>query len=235
MEEAQKQAILEKAQEFVREDLAPSHLKNMIKLEDPNKFNINPFLLEYLANFAFGSGSTENQAKALVYPRVLGTSITTTFGQLLQQFCNKTLDSFASVVPGMDIEFIDALDGRKKYCQLKSGPNCINNDDVTTIENHFRNLTNLARTNQLRDYNPLSDAIVGVFYGTPEQLSGSYRAISRNYPVYVGKGFWLRLTGDEGFYDELIDAFAAVANEFDSSEILNSVIDQLADHLEQEA
>jgi hypothetical protein len=40
-----------------------------------------------------------------------------------------------SVVHGIDIEFIDAIDGRKKYCQLKSGPSTINKDDVVTIIN----------------------------------------------------------------------------------------------------
>jgi hypothetical protein len=29
------------------------------------------------------------------------------------------------MVAGIDIEFIDAIDGRRKYCQAKLGPNTI--------------------------------------------------------------------------------------------------------------
>ncbi|MEI3611152.1 PmeII family type II restriction endonuclease [Pseudogracilibacillus sp. SO30301A] len=61
----------------------------------------------------------------------------------------------------MDIEFIDKLDGRKKYCQIKADPNTINHDDVTTIKNHFNGIRNLARTNNLQI--GLNDLIVGVF------------------------------------------------------------------------
>ena len=73
--------------------------------------------------------------------------------------------------------------------------------------------------------------IVGVLYGTPEQLSANYKKIKLQYPVIVGKDFWLRLTGDEGFYDDLIKAFGEVANETDAKEQLDEVIKKLADDI----
>ena len=104
---------------------------------------------------------------------------------------------------------------------MKAGPNTINYDDVDTIKNHFRSIRNLARTNRL-DLK-ITDCIVGVFYGTEDSLSQSYRKINEEYPVYVGAEFWQRITGDADFYYELINAFAEVADEMDSTELIQQV------------
>lgn len=230
MTEEERSNILFKAKDFFRSRIAENHKNNTAKLCSLDKFNINPFTHKYLSQFAFGNSSPRNMAKALLYPRVLGTSIATTFGTQLQFFCNEVLTAYASTTSGIDIEFVDALDGRKKYCQVKAGPNTINHDDVNTIKEHFRGIRNLARTNGLTlNY---GDCIVGVFYGTEEALSASYKSIDEEYPVYVGKEFWQRLTGDSEFYYELINAFADVADEMDSSEMLNQIIDKLALEIE---
>lgn len=230
MTEVERQRILTDAKLFFREKIAENHIANTQKLTSLNKFNINPFLHKYLAQFAFGNSSPESMAKALVYPRVLGTSIATTFGTQLQYFCNEVLSSYASTTSGIDIEFIDAIDGRKKYCQVKAGPTTINHDDVDTIKNHFRGIRNLARTNRL-DLS-ITDCVVGVFYGTKQSLSQSYRNINEEYPVYVGADFWHRLTGDAGFYYDLIDAFAEVADEMDSSALIDQIVWKLAREIE---
>lgn len=230
MTEVERQRILTDAKLFFREKIAENHIANTQKLTSLNKFNINPFLHKYLAQFAFGNSSPESMAKALVYPRVLGTSIATTFGTQLQYFCNEVLSSYASTTSGIDIEFIDAIDGRKKYCQVKAGPTTINHDDVDTIKNHFRGIRNLARTNRL-DLS-ITDCVVGVFYGTKQSLSQSYRSINEEYPVYVGADFWHRLTGDAGFYYDLIDAFAEVADEMDSSALIDQIVWKLAREIE---
>ena len=142
MTEVERQAILSSAKNFFRARIAENHKANTEKLSSLDKFNINPFTHKYLAQFAFGDSSPESMAKALIYPRVLGTSISTTFGTQLQFFCNEVLSSYASTTSGIDIEFVDALDGRKKYCQVKAGPTTINHDDVDTILNHFRGIRN---------------------------------------------------------------------------------------------
>lgn len=141
--------ILENAKSFFRNRIAENHKANTAKLTSVSKFNINPFTHKYLAQFAFGNSTPESMAKALLYPRILGTSIATTFGTQLQSFCNEVLSSYASTTSGIDIEFIDADDGRRKYCQIKAGPNTINFDDVETIKGHFKAIQNLARTNRL--------------------------------------------------------------------------------------
>ena len=229
MTEAERQQILSKAKQFFKTRIAENHIANTSKLSSLDKFNINPFTHKYLAQFAFGDSSPESMAKALLYPRVLGTSISTTFGTQLQYFCNEVLSSYASTTSGIDIEFIDSFDGRRKYCQVKAGPTTINHDDVDTIKNHFRAIRNLARTNHL-DLN-ITDCIVGVFYGTENTLSQSYKRINEEYPVYVGAEFWHRLTGDSNFYYDLINAFAEVADEMDSTELIQQVLQNLANEL----
>lgn len=228
MTETERSALLAQAKDFFRNRIAANHLRNTQRLGDIAQFNINPFTHRYLAQFTFGDSSPESMAKALLYPRIMGTSISTTFGTQLQYFCNEVLSSYASVVTGIDIEFIDCTDGRRKYCQVKAGPNTINKDDIKTIIDHFSGIRNLARTNHL-DVRA-SDCIVGVFYGTEAELSTSYRKIDENYPVYVGADFWNRLTGEPRFYYDLIDAFVDVADEMNSSELMQSLIQQLARH-----
>jgi len=229
--EQEKQDILIKAKEQFREKVAEKHIANTAKCTNLEEFNVNPFLLTYLAQYGFGDSSPESLAKALVYPRVLGTSINTTFGNFIQSFCNDVLQSYASIVQGMDIEFIDALDGRKKYCQLKAGPNTINSKDVQPIIGEFNNIKNLARTNRMPDFNPLHDCIVCIIYGTRAELSNNYKNIEKEYPVFIGQEFWHRLTGDADFYSELISAFVETAAESNGVELINNVVAELADKI----
>lgn len=194
MNVSQKKAILKNAQCWFLETMAKNHIKNTEKLANPEEFNINPFLAPYLANFLTGNSSAESIAKALLYPRILGTSITTSFGTNIQKFSSTVLSSFGSAIQGIDIEFVDAIDGRKKYCQLKAGPNCINKDDVETIQRHFDTTLRLSRTNNLRI--ATDDLVVGVLYGEKQDLSGHFQRIENQYhhPVITGRDFWHRLT-----------------------------------------
>ncbi|AOC57939.1 PmeII family type II restriction endonuclease [Bacillus pumilus] len=224
--------IIEKAKDFFRNEIAKSHLANTLKLKELKHLSLNPFLDKYRANFLAGNDDPKNIARALVYPRILGTSLNTTFGNKLQKFCSEVLEGFASTTSGIDIEFIDKLDGNRKYCQIKAGPNTINADDVPTIKNHFLGIKNLARTNNLSI--GFNDLIVGVFYGSDDKLSGHYKKIKEEYPVIVGAEFWYRLTGEENFYKRLTDAIGEIASEFDGSKHIEEVIDSLAKQIEGE-
>lgn len=228
MKAADKQMILKKAQEWFLATIAENHIANTEKLANPDQFNINPFLATYLANFLGGDSSPENIAKALIYPRVLGTSITTSFGSNIQRFSSEVLSSYGSTTPGIDIEFLDVLDGQKKYCQLKAGPNTINKDDVESIHGHFDSAIRLARTNNLRI--GTDDLIVGVLYGNRTDLSGHYLRIERQYhhPVVTGCDFWERLTGDKHFYRDLILAISQIAESADGAVLLEKTIRELA-------
>ncbi len=223
--------IIQKAKDFFKEEIVPSHKTNTLKLKRLKEFNLNPFLDKYKASFLTGNDDPESIARALVYPRALGTSINTIFGDRLQKFCSEVLEGFASTTSGIDIEFIDKVDGRKKYCQIKAGPNTINKDDIETISGHFQGVKNLARTNKLTI--GYDDLVVGVFYGTPDDLSNHYKTINKEYPVIAGQEFWYRLTGELDFYQKLTDAIGDVASEVDGSEMIEEVISALAKEIEE--
>ncbi len=224
----EKEQLLLKAKEWFTQVIAINHIQNTRKLINISEFNVNPFLSTYLANFLTGNSDPKSIAKALIYPRVLGTSITTSFGTNIQKFTTDVLSAFGSTTSGIDIEFVDCIDGQKKYCQLKAGPNTINKDDVETLAGHFRDIINLSRINNLNL--SFDNMIVGVIYGIENELSGHYKRITSQYhfPVIIGQNFWVRLTGDHNFYYELIKSISEVAVESDFSQELNDVIDELS-------
>lgn len=227
MTESERVRLLQKAKNFFRNEIVTAHFEGASKRARSLKdYNINPFLLKYLANFLCGNSNPESMAKALIYPRLLSTSITTIFGNKAQKMISELFEGMGSVVHGIDVEFIDAIDGRKKYCQLKSGPNTINKDDVVTIFSHFNGVKNLARTNNL-DIR-LSDMMVGVIYGENTDLSVHYKKINTEFPVVIGKDFWHRLTGKENFYFDLTSAIGEVAIEVDGTKKLQETIEKLA-------
>lgn len=229
IEDFKKEEILSAAKKWFRDVIAQNHIKNTKILSDPKEFNINPFLVKYLSRFLTGKCDPISIATVLVYVRVLGTSINTSFGQNIQKFISEVLGSFGSAVRGIDIEFFDQIDGRKKFCQIKLGPETINSSDVETIHQHFTDIKNLARTNNL--HIGLSDLIVGVMYGEKSHLSASYKKLekSHHYPVYIGEEFWQRLTGSENFYNELSTAISEIAMEFDGTHLLENTILKLAE------
>jgi len=232
MNEEQRVKIIQNAKAFFREEIVQSHLDGACnRASKLSEYNINPFLFKYLANFLTGNDDPESIARALVLPRVLGSSITTSFGMKIQTLISFLFQGLGSTTQGIDIEFIDAIDGNKKYCQLKAGPNTINHDDVTTIINHFNGVRNLARTNNLNV--GINDMIVGVVYGEATELSSHYQRIGNSYPVIIGKDFWHRLTGKENFYYELIEAIGEVALEVDGSKVVEQTIQTLAKEIEE--
>lgn len=232
MDELQKQQIIESAKEYFRSKIIVNHRRNVEKLSLAS-FDINPFSINYLAVFLCGNTEPESLAKALVYPRVLGTSFNTTFGTQLQKFIAtlKQVAGKGSVSPGFDLEFTDAIDGKTKYCQCKAGPNTINKDDVPTILKHFRDFRTLAKTNGLSI--DRCDVVLGVLYGE-RPLTTFYSAVEEaEYSVYYGKEFWEHLTGDKDFYYRLAKAFGEVADEpaFNGCSLINEKIKQVADEI----
>ncbi len=231
MNEAERNEIIEKAKDFFREEIFKPHLENgCVKASKLKSYNINPFLVKYLACFLEGDDSPRSIAKALILPRVLGTSINTSFGGKTQKMINTLFDGYGSVVSGIDIEFIDAVDGRKKYCQVKAGPETINKDDVTTISDHFKAVRNLARVNNMNI--GLDDLVIGVLYGQQSDLSANYKKLQNQYPVMTGSDFWYHLTGEQDFYEQLTNAIGEIALEYNGVEQLEEMINTLASEID---
>ncbi len=208
LSEKEKKAILKKSKVWFEENVIANHVRNIRKRATGSKITINPYITAYLGTNDSGRVTYTSVARSILLPIALGASITTTFGTSLQKFLAAELpNAKESVVNGMDIEFDDALTNRHVYCQVKAGPRTINAGDVPVILNHFRNLRNLAKTNGL-DLNPLTDFCVGILYGDRKELCQHYQKLAQDINVYSGPEFFLHLTGNPDFYQELISEFS---------------------------
>lgn len=195
--------LLEIITTYFKDKIFENHKINSLKTHSKLKsYKINPILVKYLSKILENEFTPIGIAKALYYPRILGTSINTSFGTRIQNMFVELKLAEGSLIKGMDIEFLDKVDNRKKWCQLKSGPNTINSEDVSPLLKKFTTVTNLARTNSMKLNN--SDLILGVLYGEENQLSQHYQKIDSQFPVIIGKEFWHRITGFQDFYDKLV-------------------------------
>jgi hypothetical protein len=223
------QIILHKVKAWFKQYIADGHVERTKLLKDSSEFTINHFLAAYLSAFLTGEVTAEGVARSMIYARSLGPSITTSFGQNIQNFIPQVLgEAYGSTIPGIDIEFIDTVDMRKKYAQLKLGPSTINSEDVVTIHEHFKGIRNRSRTNAAGVL--LTDLVVCILYGTENQINANYKSLRDNYhyPLFVGDEFWYRLTGDQNFFKKLVQAICETLNEVNASALLEEVVSELA-------
>jgi len=229
MEEKQ---LLKIVTEYFGAKIFESHKKNVLDKHSKLKaYKINPILVKYLSKVLENDFSPLGIAKALYYPRVLGTSINTTFGTRIQNMFVELELASGSLIKGMDIEFVDKIDNRKKWCQLKSGPNTINSEDVAPLLKKFSTVINLARTNSINLNN--NDLILGVLYGEKEQLSQHYLKIDKEHPVIIGKDFWHRITGYAEFYPKLVEELDLLIINIDTQDFFRQGYIALAEEIEK--
>ena len=127
--------------EYFENQIFENHIRaSLDKHSKLKSYNINPIVVKYLSKILENDYTPRGIAKALYYPRVLGTSINTSFGTRIQSMFVELGIAEGSLIKGMDIEFIDKVDHRKKWCQLKSGPNTINSEDVRPLINSQKQL-----------------------------------------------------------------------------------------------
>lgn len=213
--------------DYFEKEILTKHQDNLIKKHSKlSEYQINPILVKYLSQLIENGITPEGIAKAIFYPRALGTSITGAFGYKFQKMLVELGLVFGSLIPGMDIEYIDKLDNRRKYCQLKSGPNTINSGDVKPILAEFDSVANLARTNSFQNFNN-NDLILGIIYGEQNQLSGHYLKINQRYPVIIGTEFWYHVTGYQTFYTNLISAIDSLILNLPSSNVFQTAYQSL--------
>jgi hypothetical protein len=225
-------ALTDKIVEYFEKNIFENHLSAIEKTHSKLKsYNINPIVVKYLSKVLENDYTPEGVAKALFYPRVLGTSINTSFGTRIQNMFVELDIADGSMIKGMDIEFIDKIDNRKKWCQLKSGPNTINHEDVAPLIKKFSTTINLARTNSALKGVNNTDFIVGVLYGEVDELSMHYKTIDKTHPVIIGKDFWHRITGFPNFYSRLVTELHKSINNLNSSGKLENGCNDLANEV----
>jgi hypothetical protein len=218
--------------EYFKDKIFENHKISALKKHSKLKsYKINPIIVKYLSKVLEDSFTPLGIAKALYYPRILGTSINTSFGTRIQNMFVELNLATGSLIKGMDIEFTDKVDNRKKWCQLKSGPNTINSEDVNPLLKKFTTVTNLARTNSMSMNN--SDLILGVLYGEQDQLSQHYKKIDLQFPVIIGKEFWHRITGFPNFYDKLVANLDLMILSIDTEDFFKKGYTALAKEIEE--
>ena len=202
-----------------------NQIQSVRKAGKIGNYSINPFMAPLVYAFFTaiegGDGAprqvSEGIASALLYQKIVGTSLSTSMGTLFQQFIAAELEKCGrggpSVTSGMDLEFYvqDWAEVRRKYLQLKLGPQTINSGDVKSIVDDFVAVRNLARTNDMKVRS--DDFYVGVIYGSPDDLSANYKKITNQYgyPVLIGADLWTALFGIPDLYSKLVKAAAEVA------------------------
>jgi len=218
--------------EYFEINVFEQHINTCLKTHSKLKaYNINPIIVKYLSKVLDDNYCAEGVAKALYYPRVLGTSINTTFGTRIQNMFIDLKMAEGSFIKGMDIEFTDKVDNRKKWCQLKSGPNTINSEDVKPLIDKFTSTINLARTNRAFAGINNTDFVVGVLYGEQSELSMHYKKIDQIHPVLIGKDFWHRITGYPDFYSKLVVALHESIANIDTKDFFKIGCDNLAEEI----
>ncbi len=216
---------------YFKTKIFESHKANVLKNHSKLKsYKINPIIVKYLSKVLEDDFTPLGIAKALYYPRVLGTSINTSFGTQIQNMFVDLNLAQGSLIKGMDIEFVDKVDKRKKWCQLKSGPNTINSEDVAPLLKKFSTVINLARTNSISLNN--NDLILGVLYGKKSQLSQHYMKIDREHPVIIGEEFWYRITGFPHFYSKLVTELDILIINLDTEDFFKNGYLALAKEIE---
>ena len=224
--------LLNEIVEYFEKYIFENHINASLIIHSKLKsYNINPIVVRYLSKVLEGNYSPQGVAKALFYPRVLGTSINTSFGTNIQKMFIKLNLAEGSAIKGIDIEFFDKIDGRKKWCQLKSGPNTINSEDVNPLIKKFTNTIKLARTNDALLGSSNNDFIVGVLYGEQSELSMNYKKIDEVHPVIIGRDFWHRITGFSNFYNGLVALLQECINNLDTKEFITKGCDELTEEI----
>ncbi len=174
--------LLEKIICYIKKKIFDSHKLNTLgKNSSLKSYNINPIVSKYLSKILANDFSAMGIAKALYYPRVLGTSINTTFGTQIQNMFVDLGMATGSLIKGVDIEYTCQITQKKKWCQLKSGPNTINSEDVNPLIKKFDTILNLARTNRALSQLSNNDLNICILYGTHDEISQHYRKINEKF------------------------------------------------------
>lgn len=234
MTEQQKQDIIESGKQYFRSLIKFDYFESLDELT-LDRLDFDPYFINYLSTLIKEDSQFVELAKAIVYPnvfdRVFNLSIENNIQNIVSLLQHFTLG--ASRFEGIDFEFIDAIDGRHKYCRCMAGPNT--SEDMNLI------ITPLSQFKIVMSQPNLEvqfdDIAVGVLFGKYEDLSmsTSYMVLEAQYPVWCGDEFWLHLTGDKNFYIRMLQAMGEVLDEgdFEGSEILQAKVKEFAEEIKQ--
>lgn len=226
MTEQQKQEIFDYGKEYFRRTIIPNH-KSKFETLGLNDFKIDFSIIKYLAGSHCKTAETQHLlAMALVYPKVIETSIKTCFEQNNQSFISQLSQIIGetSEINGIDFEYVDAIDGRRKYCLCKS----IIDEEKDLVEILCDCKKAMHAIDDEDWMNAIDDIVVVVPFGKKEELPEAYNTIATTYTVLCGAEFWEHLTGYSDFYNRMLAGFCLV---LDEEQICRDLVEEVIDNL----
>lgn len=117
----------------------------------------------------------------------------------------KVYGGIKSSAKGVDLEIVK---GNARYIvSIKSGPNWGNSGQIADMVSNFKKAKKILRTNSNQDH---IMAVNGCCYGKFGQ-GGAYD--KGNYIKICGQDFWYFISGDEDFYQDIIEPLGYKAKE----------------------
>ncbi|WP_312365570.1 PmeII family type II restriction endonuclease, partial [Sphingobacterium sp.] len=193
------------------------------ELENDNanfeSYSANPFLLPYLSKIIEGEYNQRGIAKALFLPRVLMSSITTSFGAHIKQILvNNNLAESRSNRSNI-ISFIDQVTHQYTGCVIKAGPNTINSGDKSGIRTSLNGIQGVEHR------------VIGVIYGSENDLNQNYLRLQEEYEIFIGVDFWYRITGYEDFYVNLGERLRDLSESLNTDGMFNIGLERLTNNI----
>jgi hypothetical protein len=197
----------EEIADFVGEHINEFHQKRIEKLKTLKLNRVlkrkNPYL------FKAKNVVTAEQLVKGILDAHLSSQEEGIFGEFLEKlaiFVNqKVYNGQKSSAEGIDLEFTE---GNTRYIvSIKSGPNWGNSSQIKRLENNFKKAKRILRTNSKQSH---IAAVNGCCYGRYGQ-GGAYD--KGHYIKICGQDFWYFISGDEDFYQDIIEPLGHKAKE----------------------
>lgn len=171
------------------------------------KLLINPFLVK-----AFGFDDHEEVVSFYFYQKITRSVVTswgfTVEGLLLCSGAEKT------EMPGFDMK-VQRKD-KTIQLQIKSSPNTMSIEQVRQLNTHIKNIKDKMNT----------IPILGMTYGTREQINSQIKSTLLNYPesAIIGKELWDFIADEDGYCVKLLDLIDKITknSQFNFSEELET-------------
>lgn len=211
-------ALVYRDSQFYWQIVAPQYIDAAKSLGSIRGCSIDSVALPLSAICTHGEMSPKAMAQVLV-THAFHQKVKDLFREQLPGYVDKALEGYKSDLPGMTIRFIDQIDRIDKHVLLLADPDAAPEDP--------------AEINALLDEPALQGEHVGVafFQGSEKYYPDKVHALRGLLPVYDGKDFWERFTGDPTFCSRItVSHVNTIA--YRTAEVLHDAIDSLAKELQ---
>lgn len=183
-------------EKLVRKCLADFHSRRLTALKSLDVSDLLKRKNPYLFRAKGIIGATDMIADLLTAH--ISSSDETIFGSVFfEPICKHASKFIIAAARGSD--FVLEAEDAYQAISLKSGPNAFNADQVSKLNDRFREMENSLRAT-LRTLRKQFVPIMGCAYGKGNLPPGK----SRRYYKLAGQEFWERVTGDPNFYVKLL-------------------------------